>query len=122
MDSVGEAVDFLTIYIVEAHAQDEWPVGDPLHITQPISDPERCGVARQFAHDYKLRLPLLVDSIENSFSEQYAAWPIRFFVLQQNERQTDNYTILYKAQPDRNNTYDSVIPALGSFLQTIGDN
>jgi hypothetical protein len=118
MDSVGEAVDFLTIYIVEAHAQDEWPVGDPLHITQPISDAERCGVARQFSQDYALRLPLVVDSVANSFSEQYAAWPIRFFVLSQNE-QEKTHTVLYKAQPDHNNTYDSVIPALHSFLREL---
>lgn len=39
---------FLSVYIVEAHAIDEWPVGDPLKITQPISTAERVGVARKF--------------------------------------------------------------------------
>jgi hypothetical protein len=39
---------FLSVYIVEAHAIDEWPVGDPLKITQPLSTAERVGVARMF--------------------------------------------------------------------------
>jgi len=104
-------VHFLTVYIVEAHAVDEWPVGDPLKITQPICTIERCGVARAFVRDYKFQVPMVVDTIENEFSERFAAWPIRFYVVEEGRR------LAFKAQPDHNNTYDSIPPMLEKFLE-----
>jgi len=103
-------VNFVTVYIVEAHAIDEWPVGDPLKITQPLSTIERCGVARAFVRAYDLKVPMIVDVISNDFSETYAAWPIRFYVI-------ENEKLVYKAQPDHKNTYDSIPPALNRFLE-----
>jgi len=110
--------DFVVVYITEAHAQDEWPIGDPLKINQPVTDAERVGIARQFAADYDLQLPVLVDPVANHFEQAYAAWPIRFYVL---EESFDNSgrplpKLVYKAQPDHNNTYDSIIPDLEGFL------
>lgn len=110
--------DFVVVYITEAHAQDEWPIGDPLQINQPLTDAERVGVARQFAADYEIQIPVLVDSVTNQFEQAYAAWPIRFYVL---EDCSDNLgqngvKLVYKAQPDHNQTYDSIIPELEAFL------
>jgi len=101
---------FLTIYIVEAHAIDEWPVGDPLKITQPLTTAERVGVARAFVQEYNFKLPMLVDTIQNPFSETFAAWPIRFFVVEDGK-------IIYKAQPDHQKTYDSIPKDLGGLLE-----
>jgi len=109
LEQFGGKVNFLTVYIVEAHAIDEWPVGDPLKITQPLSLPERVGVAREFVREYDYKIPLLVDQMDNNFSEQYAAWPIRFYVL-------EGKKLVFKAQPDHNNTYDSIPPMLHKFL------
>lgn len=103
-------VDFVGIYIVEAHAIDEWPVGDPLSITQPKSSAERCGIAREFCRDYRLQFPLLVDPIDNPFSTTYSAWPVRFYIVQRG-------TILYVAQPDHSNTYDSILPGVEQVLK-----
>jgi len=102
---------FLTIYIVEAHAVDEWPVGDPLKISQPLCTTERIGVARAFVREYDYQVPMVVDTIKNEFSEQFAAWPIRFYVVEDGRR------LVYKAQPDHNNTYDSVPRKLEDFLE-----
>jgi len=96
---------------VEAHGQDEWPVGDPLKINQPTSIGERCGVARGFVQEYDLSLPLLVDTMSNEFSTSYAAWPIRFYILN-SDRQ-----ILFKAQPDQKNTYDSSLPQVRKWIE-----
>jgi len=106
----GSSVRFLTIYIVEAHAMDEWPVGDPLKISQPLSLAERIGVAREFVREYMYQIPLLVDLIDNNFSENFAAWPIRFYVL-------EGFQLVFKAQPDHNNTYDSIPLMLSEFLK-----
>jgi len=104
-------MNFLTIYIVEAHGQDEWPVGDPLKINQANSIGERCGVARQFVHQYEYPIPLLVDTMDNDFSTHYSAWPIRFYVLDPHRK------VLYKAQPDKKNTYDSSLPELREWIR-----
>jgi len=105
-------VNFLTVYIVEAHAVDEWPVGDPLRISQPISTIERCGVARSFVKEYNYQVPVLVDLIDNNFSESWAAWPIRFYVIE------NGRTLVYKAQPDHKNTYDSIPKDLEEFIES----
>jgi hypothetical protein len=85
-------------------------VGDPLKITQPLSTIERCGVARAFTRAYDFKVPMVVDTISNEFSETYAAWPIRFYVIENGRK------LVYKAQPDHNNTYDSIPPALDKLL------
>eukprot|EP01090_Pellita_catalonica_P012362 TRINITY_DN2661_c0_g1_i1.p1 TRINITY_DN2661_c0_g1~~TRINITY_DN2661_c0_g1_i1.p1 ORF type:complete len:125 (-),score=20.05 TRINITY_DN2661_c0_g1_i1:170-544(-) len=106
-------VAFLGVYIVEAHAVDEWPVGDPLSITQPISDAERCGVAREFVRYYKPQYEMVVDKVTNEFSRKYSAWPIRFYVIDQKG------SILFKGQPDDKNTYDSVPRQLTSVFDNL---
>ena len=109
-------VRFLAIYIVEAHSIDEWPVGDPLKITQPRTDAERCGVARAFVGEYKLKMDMVVDSVNNDFSEKFAGWPVRFYVVDEK-----NMRLLFKARPDEKNTYDSVPRRLDSFLEELLD-
>jgi len=112
----SSGIKFLAVYIAEAHAIDEWPVGDPLVVTQPRTIAERCGVARAFVAEYKLRLTMLVDHIDNNFGEQYAGWPVRFYVVQKDQH---TWKLLYKAQPDNNNTYDSVPKLLDRFLEQL---
>lgn len=104
-------VNFVAVYIVEAHAIDEWPVGDPLKITQPISTLERCGLARSFIKSYNLQIPMLVDNIDNGFSTNWAAWPVRFYVVHEKK-------LVFKAQPDHMNTYDSIPERLDVFLSS----
>jgi len=105
---------FMAVYIVEAHAVDEWPVGDPLKVNQPRTLAERCGVARAFVGEYNLRIPMVVDHIDNNFSEKYAGWPVRFYVIDPVKMK-----LLFKARPDEKNTYDSVPRLLDSFLENI---
>lgn len=109
LDDFADVAAFAAVYIVEAHAADEWPVGDTLQIKQPITDDERCNIARAFVKQYEFRMPMLVDNINNSFSESFAAWPIRFYVIQEGR-------MSYIAQPDTHNTYDSILPDLREFL------
>jgi len=103
-------VNFLAVYIVEAHAIDEWPVGDPLKITQPISTAERRVLARSFVKSYNLQVPMLVDDISNNFSTEWSAWPVRFYVV-------NDTRLVFKAHPDHKNTYDSIPKRLDEFLQ-----
>eukprot|EP00750_Incisomonas_marina_P025301 INCI5372.2.p1 GENE.INCI5372.2~~INCI5372.2.p1 ORF type:complete len:409 (-),score=69.37 INCI5372.2:262-1488(-) len=76
--------DFIYVYISEAHAGDEWPLGFHLRPPQPKTDAERLSMARLFVKDELCNdTPVCVDSLElgNPFDKQYAVWPERFFVV-----------------------------------------
>jgi len=98
-------VDFLCVYIAEAHGQDEWPIsscrfnnGKVVKYNQPKTIEERLAIAADFVAAFQFELPLVVDEISNPFEKEYAPWPIRFFVLQ-------NKKIQYIAEP-KNCSYD----------------
>ncbi len=65
-------------YITEAHAADEWPIGPEISTrVQPTSDAERVEAANELSE--RCGMPMLVDTIENNFEEAFAAWPFRFW-------------------------------------------
>lgn len=71
------------IYIKEAHAADTWPLGIDPPIYQTHTSEDRCATVREFlAREPLEEARVLVDSApENSFDETFAAWPLRFYVI-----------------------------------------
>jgi len=66
---------------------------------QPTEMGERCQVACEFKEDTEYQLPMAVDTMENNFDQLFGAWPVRFFIVQNN-------TLVYKAQPNSMHTYE----------------
>jgi type I thyroxine 5'-deiodinase len=92
------SVNFLTVYIAEAHASDEWPIGSAVSYEQTRSHEARAQAAKDMIRDLDYRLPLLLDDPRtNAFDSNFASWPLRFYILQNNK-------VVYKAQP-RDCTY-----------------
>jgi len=91
-------VDMVTVYIEEAHAIDEWPMGDGAKgsefkaIVQPVSLAERAKAAQLLVTELGYEVPLVVDNMENEVRIKYACWPLRFYVIDQDQ-------VWYKAQP-----------------------
>lgn len=86
-------VDIIFVYIVEAHAIDEWPISSgrynrgrgPVSVSQPTSNEERLALANKFRSDFDcLEIPMLVDPIQNEFEKKYAPWPLRFYGVDEN--------------------------------------
>eukprot|EP00756_Hemistasia_phaeocysticola_P067187 Hpha_TRINITY_DN9780_c0_g1::TRINITY_DN9780_c0_g1_i1::g.10282::m.10282/K01562/DIO1; type I thyroxine 5'-deiodinase len=73
--------DFLHIYLREAHAVDEWPLGSRVVFQQHNTQAERIECATQCWADLQLNMPCVTDHIDNDFNNAYAAWPERFFVI-----------------------------------------
>lgn len=83
MAKFGDRVDLLTVYIMEAHATDTWPLGLEVAYKQTHTLTERAAVARDFIRDNAYEFPLALDvPPENAFNELFAAWPLRFYVIE----------------------------------------
>ena len=76
---------FLTIYIKEAHPEDEWQMTvneeQGVCYTQPQNLADRVMIANDFIERFQYSMPLMVDPMENPAEEAYAAWPERLYVV-----------------------------------------
>jgi len=84
------------VYIAEAHASDEWPVGK---LTSVTTQPKNLAHRRDLAtvvHEELLggEVEVVCDDMRNTFQQAMACWPIRLFVV------SNDGALLYKAQPD----------------------
>ena len=90
------------VYISEAHAANEWPVGHDVIVNQPETSEERLVVAREKLADLGVgdEFICMVDSAEhNNFHNMYASWPLRWYTTSADRRLTSI------AQP-KNSSYD----------------
>ena len=86
----GDRAQFLTVYIKEAHPTDEWQmdvnVEQNVCYPQPKTTAQRVAIANDFVRRFRYPMPLLVDPIENHANRAYAAWPERFYIVDENSR------------------------------------
>lgn len=83
-EAYGKCAVFSTVYIKEAHAADEYPLGSHVVVSQHRSLVDRATAARRFTAATGWQLPLLMDGMEDLFTTALAAYPERFFVLEPN--------------------------------------
>jgi hypothetical protein len=89
VDSLFQAyrdrVDFLTVYIREAHPTDEWQMTsnerEGVCYMQPRTLAQRVAIANDFVKRFHYHVPLAVDPIENPADGIYAGWPERFYIV-----------------------------------------
>jgi hypothetical protein len=78
-------VDFLTVYVREAHPTDEWQmksnVKDDVCYAQPKTLEQRVAIAKDFTGRFKFSLPFGIDDMSNAADNAYAAWPERLYVI-----------------------------------------
>lgn len=103
--------DFAYVYVEEAHACDEWPLGSVESHPQPKTEAARLALARRFAREYAAPahaaaaappIPVLVDRLDNAFNQAYAVWPERLFVLEPTEAakgRVSGARLAYVAEP-----------------------
>ena len=82
--------EFLTIYIQEAHPEDEWQMGvnedEGVCYRQPTTLAERVAIAGDFIRDTGYDIPLVVDGMDNAAEAVFAAWPERLYVIGEDGR------------------------------------
>lgn len=77
-----DEVDFLTVYILEAHPTDGWRWNNNVEIPQHQSLEDRLAAAEMLKKSSRCSVPIMVDAFENEASKAYGAWPERLFIIQ----------------------------------------
>lgn len=85
----SERVTFKLVYIQEAHASDGWPMpssrfqpeGRVVDIARHRSVEERAGAASRLVEEMRMLGEVMVDTLEDVFNTEYAAWPTMFYVI-----------------------------------------
>jgi len=81
------------VYIREAHASDEWPLGNIVCIKQHVCIEERVAAAKSFVADYEYDLPCFVDTMDNAFDATFSVWPERYYLIGADDK------LLHKSMP-----------------------
>ena len=81
-------VQFLGIYIREAHADGEDQVPRNLNenvvFSQPETKDERAEIAAACMLRYAFSFPMLLDGMDNDAEEKYVSWPDRLYLIDRN--------------------------------------
>jgi type I thyroxine 5'-deiodinase len=90
-------VEFLVVYITEAHPTDVWQmesnIKDKVLFASPRSEEERAFVAGACVRKLGIEIPAVLDEFGNSTESAYTAWPDRLYLIDRAGKVT------YKSKP-----------------------
>lgn len=93
-DTYKNDIEFFLIYIREAHPSDGWQTPQNLYddviFDTPETDDARAEIAGVCQISQDIRLPMLLDGIDNDIENKYISAPIRLFVIDAEGRITFN--------------------------------
>lgn len=96
-EAYKDRVAFYVVYIQEAHPTDLWQlpsnIRDGVLFASPKSGEERTSTAQACIRRLGIRIPAVLDSIENNTERAYTAWPDRLFLIGAGGR------VLFKSAP-----------------------
>jgi hypothetical protein len=83
-------VQFLLVYIREAHPEDGWIIAENrrsgISVLDPQTDGERREVASACAANLRLDMQTVVDGIDNAVASAYGGWPDRLYLVRSDGR------------------------------------
>lgn len=86
----GDRVEFLAVYVREAHPTDGWrePFNDKVGISfaQPRDRAERVNVAKKCCSSLEMTMPLVVDEIDDRVGHAYSGMPDRLYIIDRDGR------------------------------------
>jgi hypothetical protein len=78
-------VDFIGVYVREAHPIDGWRMESNdragIAIAQPTTDRERTAVAARCCQSLNMTMPLAVDTIDDRVGNLYSGMPDRLYLI-----------------------------------------
>jgi alkylhydroperoxidase family enzyme len=86
----GDQVEFLAIYVREAHPAEGWKMTSNdrvgIIINQPRKRDERVAVAQRCCSSLEITMPVLVDEIDDRVGHAYSGMPDRLYVIDRDGR------------------------------------
>jgi hypothetical protein len=80
-----DQVNFLVVYIREAHPEEGWVVSpnrdEGILVNDPTTTDERVEVAASCAINLAIRMPVVVDEIDDTIADAYGALPDRLYLI-----------------------------------------
>lgn len=90
-------MEFLAVYILEAHPSDVWQmqsnVRDNVVFQSPKNYGEREEVGRMCVSRLGIKFPAVIDGFDNTTEKAYTGWPDRLYLIDTAGR------IVYKSRP-----------------------
>jgi hypothetical protein len=81
----GDRVAFVVVYIREAHPEDGWVISmnrdSDIAIQDPTTDEERHSVAASCAINLGIRMPVVVDKVDDTLARAYGGLPDRLYLI-----------------------------------------
>ena len=85
-----DGVAFFVVYIQEAHSSDVWQMAsnirDQVIFRSPQSFDERTEVASSCVLKLGIKIPAVVDDMNNSTERAYTGWPDRIYLIDREGR------------------------------------
>ena len=76
---------FLVVYIREAHPEEGWILPENrrsgVAVHEPKTEEERRVVASACAVNLRMRMPMVVDEVDNAVASAYGGWPDRLYLI-----------------------------------------
>ena len=83
--SFGDRVAFFVVYVREAHPEDGWVLESNrevgIAVLDPETDGERAAVAESCATQLGMRLPVVLDAVDDEVTRRYGGWPDRLYLV-----------------------------------------
>ena len=81
----GDRVAFYVVYIREAHPEEGWVVSanrdTDIRVNDPTTDEERHDVAVTCALRLNIRMPVVIDAMDDRIARAYGALPDRLYLI-----------------------------------------
>jgi hypothetical protein len=96
-EKYGDRVDFLAVYILEAHPSDVWQmennIKDKVVFASPRDEDERGEIANSCVRKLGIKFPAVLDDFSNVTEKAYTGWPDRIYLIDQQNR------VAFKSKP-----------------------
>jgi type I thyroxine 5'-deiodinase len=96
-EQYGNQVEFLVVYITEAHPSDIWQTEnnfrDKVVFASPRNEGERASLAGTCVRKLGIKIPAVLDEFGNSTESAYTAWPERIYLIDRTGK------VAYKSKP-----------------------
>lgn len=85
------------VYVAEAHPTDGWQVQQNVRqgvlVANHKAMEDRIKAAEKMQQDLGLKLPIIIDEMDDKISKAYDGWPDRIYIIDQNQK------IVYRGDP-----------------------